>query len=74
MVNSETVADLKEADVEVTPLLEKCRDFYTVVINLIKKRFVFQDEFYDVIQMVHPCNARTATATHAPLVHAVPFS
>lgn len=56
-LNTESIESLDE-EVDVSSLREKCRDFYIEAILEIKQRFVFDDAFFYVVQMVKPKNAR----------------
>ena len=57
-VNSSRKAAVQKFDQELKVIRDKCRRFYIVSITEIKKRFVFDDPVFDLIEMVYPSNSR----------------
>ena len=60
--NTESIEELEvldNDDQDLDQLREECREVYKEAIRQIKKRFVFDDEFFNIVQLVLPRNART---------------
>ena len=62
-LNTDTVEELEEG-LAITNVYEHCRQFYIEAIQQIKKRFVFDDSFFEVAQLVQPRYARANNPPH----------
>ncbi|CAH0546932.1 unnamed protein product [Brassicogethes aeneus] len=58
---NESIADLKNnaSENEVTLFLKNCLQFYIELVSQIKKRFVFDDDVFDIVSIVDPMNAQS---------------